>query len=272
MEHHFIYGVARIALLGLTLGAGPCALRAEPFDCGHGPIKLAYFEFGLFYFEKDGQGQGIDKDVVAELGKRTGCRFVTEAMPRARIWNDMQNGDLDMTTSAIANAERARYAWFAPYLAVKNYALVRVGAARRADAFLAQQDLQFGAVRGFKHEPELDGWLEQMRKRERVQESASVGLLFGKLKLGRIDGLFSQPHVYHKLLKELNMERDVVIEDWAPNDRGVTGNLMLSKKRFSADAAVRWQGVMRDMRADGTLARICARYMAPSEAQQMGDF
>ena len=265
----------RVLVLGLLMSLSPAWAAAGPVDCGSRPIRLAFFEFGYQYYEQDGQGHGIDKDVVDELAKRSGCQFSTLVLPRARVWADLASGELDMSVAGIQNPERDRFAWFAPYERAKNYAVLRLATAasvqRRAD-FLRQSPLQFGVVRGFKHGDELDQWLEPLRQAQRVQESASVNQLVEQLKLKHIDGLFAQPAVYRKLLLDHQMEDEVTLQDWAPQDKGVIGSLILSKSRFSTVEAARWQALMRELKRDGTLARIFRRYVSAEEVRKMLDF
>lgn len=261
--------------LGWCLSLSPVWAAAGPVDCGLRPISLAYFEFGYQYYEQDGQGHGIDKDLVDELAQRTGCQFSTQVLPRARVWAELASGRLDMSVAGIQNPERDRFAWFAPYERAKNYAVLRLATAatvhQRTD-FLAQNALQFGVVRGFKHGDELDQWLEPLRQAQRVQESASVNQLVEQLKLKHIDGLFAQPAVYRKLLLDHQMEDEVTLQDWAPQDKGVIGSLILSKSRFSTVEAARWQALMRELKRDGTLARIFRRYVSAEEVRKMLDF
>lgn len=265
----------RAFVLGSVLSLSPAWAAAGPVDCGQRPIRLAYFEFGYQYYELDGQGHGIDKDVVDELAKRTGCQFSTQAMPRARVWAELASGELDMSVAGIQNPERDQFAWFAPYERAKNYAVLRLATAasvHRGADFSAQNPLQFGVVRGFKHGDALDQWLEPLRQAQRVQESASVNQLVEKLKHKHIDGLFAQPAVYRKLLQDHQMEDEVVLQDWAPQDKGVVGSLILSKSRFSSTEATRWQALMRELKRDGTLARIFRRYVSAEEVSKMLDF
>lgn len=265
----------RAFLLGSVLSLSPAWAAAGPVDCGQRPITLAYFDFGYQYYEQDGLGHGIDKDLVDELAQRTGCQFSTEVLPRARVWAELASGSLDMSVAGIQNPERDRFAWFAPYERAKNYAVLRLATAatvhQRGD-FLAQNGLQFGVVRGFKHGDELDQWLEPLRQAQRVQESASVNQLVEKLKLKHIDGLFAQPAVYRKLLLDHQMEDVVALQDWAPQDKGVIGSLILSKSRFSRVEAARWQALMQELKRDGTLARIFRRYVSAEETRKMLDF
>lgn len=241
-------------------------------DCGTRPIRLAFYEYGYFYFD---DGKGIDKDIVDALTQRTKCKFDVQVMTRARIWADLASGDLDMSVSGIRNAERDKFALFATYLTMKNYALVRRTAAasvRKADDFIGNPALQFGVVRSFKHGEKQDQWLAQLRKGQRVQESPDVETLFLKLKEKRIDAMFSQPPVYRKNLADSGLANEVTVEDWTPEEKGLPHGLILSRHRFSEADAASWQAVLSEMRADGTLRRIFMRYLPASEADRMVDF
>ncbi len=265
---------ALIALIAILLAAVTASATAAPFDCGKEPILLSYLDYGLLY-EPAGGGRGIDKDIVDELIKRTGCRFDTRVLPRARSWADVASGDLDMFPTGIQNAERDRFAWFIHYMGMKNYAIVHVSHAanvKRAEDFIANKSLRFGVVRSFVHGEAQDKWLEQLRKEQRVQESPDAETVYRKLKEQRVDAMFSQPVVYHRNLKLLEMGEMVAVQDWTPNERGVAHGLVLSKKRFSEADAQRWRAVVAQMREDGTLKRIFSRYLAADEVAKMLEF
>lgn len=91
-------------------------------NCGDKPTRLAFYELGNFYFFESQQAQGIDKESVDALIKRSGCRFDAQVLARARIWADLASGDLDMSVSGIQNPERDKFAWFAPYLSASEAA------------------------------------------------------------------------------------------------------------------------------------------------------
>jgi polar amino acid transport system substrate-binding protein len=246
--------------------------QASAFDCGPRPIKLAFFTFGMFY---DEQGRGIDKDIVDELKRRTNCAFDTQVMPRARIWADLASGQLDMSVSGIQTPERNRFAWFAHYMAVKNYALINTTLAasiKNPEQFLLHKDAQFGAVRSFKHGAEQDAFLEQMREQSRVQDSADLEALYSKLRQGRVQGIFSQPPVFRAMLGKLNMTQQVQIQDWAPQQKGVPHGLILAKASFTDQQAQAWQAQISAMAADGTLRKIYHRYLSDAEVNQLLDF
>ena len=251
------------------------AAIAGPVNCGAKPISLAFFDFGLFYFTKNGQGEGISPDVVDELSKRTGCNIVSQVMPRARTWSDLATGHLDMTVDGIENHQRQNFGWFIPYNKIKNYALVNVESGKAVKGpkdFKNQRQLVFGVVRSFNHGEELEQWLNQMRREKRVEESVDIEILFNKLMLGRIDAIFAPPVVYRKFLSDLNIESDFEVQDWAPSDKGIVASLVLAKSRFTEADAKDWERLIMDMRSDGTFKKIFSRYLSEEDASWMADF
>lgn len=262
-------------LFGLLIGMLSSTAMAGPVNCGDKPISLAFFDFGLLYFEKDRRGQGIARDVVDELITRTGCKFITQLMPRARTWNDLSTGNLDMTVDGIVNQKRKGFGWFIPYNKIKNYALVKTKNTtiiRGPVSFRDKSQLQFGVVRSFNHGEELETWLDQMRAEKRVQESTNIEILFNKFLLGRVDAMFAPPPAYRKLLRDANIEDEVEIQDWAPMDKGIIGSLVLAKSRFSEEDASDWSSVVKKMRLDGTFKRIYSRYLSENDANWMTNF
>ena len=118
MKHLFYF---LFALLNLALSSQAAELHAS----GCGTIQLAYYENGaLYYRNQDGSYSGIDKDVVEEVARRSGCHFNTVLESRIRIWTQLSNGTLAMSVSGIATPEREKTSRFIPYFATRNYALL----------------------------------------------------------------------------------------------------------------------------------------------------
>lgn len=260
---------------GIALFLAASASLAGSLECGARPIRLGFFENGAFYFENPAhQPQGIDKDIIDELAKRSGCKFDSLLMARARIWADLASGDIDMSVSGIANPERERFAWFANYMVLKNYALVNGTASmvRSAKDFLDQPSLQFGVVRGYKHGEEQDLWLSQLRQQGRVQESPDIDAIYKKLKENRVDAIFSPPPVYRKKIQDLGLQTTVSVQDWTPREKGIPLGLILAKSRFGESEAAKWRALIDDMRKDGSLKRIYERYLPPAESAKLLEF
>ncbi|AGX87978.1 substrate-binding periplasmic protein [Candidatus Symbiobacter mobilis] len=243
-----------------------------PVVCGPKPISVAFYEFGYFYYVENGKAQGIDKDIVDELERRSGCAFARSLMVRARIWANLASGDLDMSVSGIQNPQRDTFAWFAHYLTMKNHAILRadiVPIVRNAGDFLAQPMRQFGVVRAFQHGADQERWLAILRAAGRVQESPDVETIFKKLRERRVDAMFSQPPVYRKKIADLGLQHLVHVQDWTPTEQGVPHGLILAKSRFGEENARQWRALIDAMRADGTLQRIYSRYLPVEEAKQL---
>lgn len=261
--------------VGLFLSIFSNAVISGPVNCGANPIKLSFFDFGLFYFEENGQGKGISRDVIDALIKRTDCEFITQVIPRARTWHDLSTGNLDMTVDGISNQERKNFGWFIPYNKIKNYALINAEIEKSVqglNSFRDQPQLMFGVVRSFNHGNELESWLDQMRIEKRVEESANIDILFNKFMLGRIDAMFAPPAVYRKFLHDLKIENNVAIQDWAPDDKGIIASLVLAKSRFSEADAKDWAHLIMQMRLDGTFKHIFSQYLSKNDANWMADF
>ncbi|MEI8095117.1 MAG: transporter substrate-binding domain-containing protein [Spirochaetales bacterium] len=235
------------------------------------PVRVAFYEFGLLYHS----GEGLDKDLTEAVGRRLGLKFSAQVLARARIWQDLQNGDLDLATSAIITPERDQFAWQVPYLATKNLAIVTTQVAstvKSFDQFNANKNLVWGAVTSFKHGTEQDKWIDILRSEGRLEESTDAEALFRKLKEGRIAGLFSSPPMYKKYLADLNMASLVSLQDWTPKEKGFLAGFALSKRRFSEADAKRWAATLQAMKDDGTLKALYSKYLSPSEVARVLDF
>lgn len=243
------------------------AASAASLQCGDRPIRLAFFEYGLYY----SHGAGIDKDLADELKKRSGCRFDVQVQARARTWDDLRTGAIDMATSALETPERDKFAWFEPYLRIKNLVVLPDDVAKTVKSpadFYAQPKLTLGVVRGFKHGEEFDRWIDTLRRDNRVVDYVDAEQLFRNLAAHRVDGAIADPLVYRLLLQpsELNT---MTIEDWIPDRLGDPVNIVFSKARFSRAAAEEWRILLRQTIDDGTMAAIFRRYLSDAEAERL---
>ena len=269
-------GIPRAALPFLVASLLCSAIAGEAPEiavpsCLDRPVRLGLHEHGIF-FEN---GRGIDKDLVDELAKRSGCRIEMQVLVRARFWTDMEHGALDMGVFGIRTPEREKFASFVPYLTLKNLAVVRSDIAakvRTAKEFMDDPKLILGVVRAYKHGDPQDGWIASLREQGRVEESPDPEALFQKVRARRLDAIFAQPPVCAEYLRDLKMERDVVVEDWTPSAKGTEYGLILSRQRFNESDAAAWKRIIDRMKADGSLLAILRKYLPESDAQRMLDF
>ena len=111
-------------LLAILLVVFASPAISGPVDCGSTPIRVGQFKLGYRFYIEDGQEKGMNKDIMDEIRKRTGCNFIVQEMPFARITSDLASGDLDMTLSGIRSPERDKTLWCAPSIAAKNFAVI----------------------------------------------------------------------------------------------------------------------------------------------------
>jgi polar amino acid transport system substrate-binding protein len=254
-----------LSCVGLLL----CSLSPSSYaevQCSDKAWSVGLYDHGVLFF--DGR-TGIDKDLTDEIRKRTGCPLHSRLMPRARIWHDLEQGQLDISVSGIATTERQKFAWFIPYLQMKNVVLLSPTVSQQvvqAEDFLQQTDLIFGAVRSFKHGTFHDAFLQQLDTQQRVLYYTDSITLFKALKQNRVQAIFAQAPVYRRLLPHLQFDFMPKIYDWAPAEPGMLHGLVLAKSSFSPSQMEQWRTLMQQLKQDGTLLKIYSTYLPAQEA------
>ncbi|MFZ6749282.1 substrate-binding periplasmic protein [Undibacterium sp. Ren11W] len=237
-----------------------------------GTIPLAYYENGaLYYRNADGSYAGIDKDVVEEVARRTGCHFNTVLESRIRIWTQLNNGTLAMSVSGIATPEREKAARFIPYFATRNYALLHKDAplsAQTMEGFLADPKLQIAIVKSFRHGDLYDEWISKLRAQNRVHEGPDFESVMRLFAIRRVDAVLALPTGWQPLLKRENLLGKVQIKDWSPHDR-VVASLILSRTLVDQDQYQLIEKAIISMREDGSLEQIFKRHVGPEIAREL---
>lgn len=250
-----------LCLAGLPAQAGPLPACTQP-------IKLALHDFGVLYSKA--QQRGIDKDLVAELARRSGCRFQITSMPRVRIWKMLEAGHLQMTTSGVLTAERAVYADVINLMALKNQLVLRREVTQTSlSAFVGEPSLRLGVIRGFSYGAGYDELIRLLRGQGRVDESTDFAQLYDKLAAGRFQATLSQSVNYVPELQRRGLREQVQILDWMPHEGPMVGGLILSKGYFSASEVEKWRALVEGMRADGRWRRILLDYLPEPEVEAM---
>jgi polar amino acid transport system substrate-binding protein len=255
----------------------PCA--AEPLPvCLHRPINFAFYEMGYAYSDADmvsrGSARGIDRDLLDELIKRSGCQFHTAVYARARTWHDLQSGELDMASAAAQTEERDRFAWFAFYMIGKQYLVVGPTApanVQRMDDLLANPRMRLGVVRSFVHGKYFDDYVAKLRPLGRVQDYVDQDALYYALEKGEVNAVFGLSFVYPLYLDKFNLGKQVRVLDLDPTP-GLKHGLVMAKATFSEKDAERWRALVEAIRRDGTMQRIIAKYLGEERAKQMVGF
>lgn len=228
---------------------------ADPVEYGcDRPIHLAFYEFGALYHA----GAGIDRDVVDELAKRTGCMFQTETKPRAEIWKGLEAGAIDMTNSGIRTEARRRFAYFIPYLGWKNAVVTTAAIASATQSFddiVANPQWRIGVVKGYVHGPYFDFRLKIATARGGVVECPDQDSVYRALKSGEVQAAISPAVNYGFYLPTAEDRQKFVMLADTPSPVN-PHNMIFATARFTPSQINAWTRLFEAMRLDGTLIGI----------------
>ena len=257
--------LVRCMLLAVTACLAGSAAAAS---CG--PYTVAMYEHGALYYRSGEQWAGIDKDIVDELARRTGCELRMTRDSRIRIWTMLKDGTLDMTMSGISTPEREGFARFTPYLQSRNMLLLRNEVARHAatlEQFAAQPELKIAVIKGFRHGATYDAWLDRLRKQGRVHDTPDYTTLLRLFQYGRVHAILQLSSNVDALHRDPQLRGQFRVLDLVPREN-VQGSLVIS--RLVADSsASRIEQALRAMREDGTVKTIMERHTSPERALAM---
>jgi polar amino acid transport system substrate-binding protein len=233
-----------------------------------GPYRLAFYEYAsLYHRDADGQYRGIDKDLVEELARRSGCRFETALESRARTWALLASGGLDITVSALSAPERERLVELVPYLQSRRVVLLQNRAVpATADAFLADATRRLLMVRASRDGPQMEALLSQLRERGRIVEAPDQPSALRAFKAGRADALLIGVTSLALTRRQDPDFNDYDSAVWAPAER-VVGALALSRERVSEADRALLRSTLLAMRRDGSLDAIIRRHLGDKLAQ-----
>jgi len=235
-----------------------------------GPLTVAMYEHGALYYRNGEQWAGIDKDIVEELARRTGCELRMTRDSRIRIWTMLKEGALDMTMSGISTPEREGFARFTPYFQSRNMLLLRNEAARRAttlEQFASQAEFKVAVIRGFKHGAAYDAWLERLRKQGRVYETPDYTSLLRLFQHGRVHAVLQLATNIDALERDPQLHGQFRVLDLVPHEN-IQGSLVISRQVPEASAG-RLEQALRAMREDGTIKTIMQRHVGADRALAM---
>lgn len=234
-------------------------LPATALACG--PYRVAFYEYAVLYHrDADGQYRGIDKDVVDELARRTGCRFETLLESRARTWALLAANGVDITVSAVVNAERERIVELVPYLQSHRLVLLRSRAVPATpDAFAQDQARRLLKVRATRDGPRMEALLARLQERGRIVEAPDQPSAVRAFKAGRADALLVGVASLARL-RQLDAElQGYDTASWFPTER-IVAALALSRSRVTEADRARLRDALLAMRRDGSLDAILRRH------------
>lgn len=244
------------------------AMAADRYGC-EVPIRVAYTR-NLVFFHDD--GGGIDADLIAELARRSGCRFEASVRPRDETWRMLESGDLEMGTSGVATPQRRAFTYLLPYVYLRNKLIVpaELGNLQSLEDFHDMPGARVGVIAGYRHGPYIDAMLRILRGEGRVVEFHDDTARFTALLNGGVEGVIGHElNLEGALINRLERERFRVVD--VMSGPATPHHLMLSRKRFTAAQSAEWMRLMEALWLDGSLARIMQRNTSPAMATELLD-
>ena len=251
-----------VGLLALLAGL---LLPGSALACG--PYRLAFHEYaGLYHRDADGLYRGIDKDIVDELARRSGCRLELRLESRARTWALLGTGGVDITVSAVVTAERQRIAELVPYIQSRRVVLLRnAGVPGAPDAFVQDAQRRLLNVRGARDAPQMEALLARLQQQGRIVEAPDQRTAVRAFKAGRADALLMDAISLAQLRQLDPALQAYEAVFWTPDER-VVAALALSLRRISEADRRLLRDTLLAMRRDGSLHAIIRRHVGDSLA------
>lgn len=267
-----------MCVVAFTLGALPCkAMTATEhespstlIECGE--LRVGFVEFGaLFFLDARGHFAGIDKDFFDELGKRSKCRFQMRIESHVRLWSQLADGNLDISTSNIITTERKKLAFAIPYFTTRNYVVLDTSLgndAQQLDSFLANKKWILGTVKGFQHGTRYNELILKLKEQNRIIEVADFPTLIQIFNVKRIHGFLMSPAGDRLTSDKSKLNIKFIMKDWFPQDTFIAG-LFLSKRSVKPEIVQLLTQTVREMQRDGSLEKIFARHVGDKLAKEM---
>ncbi|MES2296234.1 MAG: ABC transporter substrate-binding protein [Pseudomonadota bacterium] len=249
------------------------AATAAELPACPGPITVGLYDSGVLY--DPASGRGIDHEVIEELAQRSHCRLVTTVYPRVRIWTMLESGQLDMTVSGIASPERERYSRFITYMTTKNMVILdkkKALALKDWKGFMADPSMSIGVVRSFRYSDFYDAQLALLKAQGRVGEVADLAQVIAQFKKQRWGAVLSHPLFYPRYFSSAELEDQYAVLDWAPGEAPIKAGLVMGRHRFNEAEVAKWQALIVQMKNDGSLRKIFAKYLPKNEIEHTLDF
>jgi polar amino acid transport system substrate-binding protein len=247
--------LAWAAAMALEVAAAePCTLRVgwEPY---------APFTFA----DENGEATGADIDLITAVADAIGCAIVPVELPWARILKEVEQGTLDLSTSTSRTPEREQWALFSrPYRETEIAIYVRRGETQRFAlqelADIPEQQLRLGVIVDYYYGEALAEAASDPGFAAWIDGAPDYPTNIRKLVSGRIDGfLVEDVAVVEAELARMGMSE--AVERYPLRIPGQQLHFMFSRETVEPDLVAQVDATIAQMRADGRLDAITAKYL-----------
>ncbi len=218
-------------------------------------IIFAWEEYPPYEYYENGKIVGFEVDIIREICKKLGAEPVFEDVPLKRALMLIKEGKVDAVFSIMKTPERLGYLYYPvePVYFETNVILVKKGSKLKIKTLDDMKGKKVGVVKEYSYGTNFDSLKGSMVR----DESDSIEQMLKKMDAGRTDYAVGNEQVCRFLAKKLGIAIEVihvvskdpayVVFSKATGERG--------KKQ-----AMKFGRLLRQLRNDGTIDKIMARY------------
>lgn len=210
-----------------------------------------------------GRVQGLDIDIVSELGDRVDCQLEWVQGNWASLLRLLQAGELDMLPGATFTPEREQFAWFSdPYREERFALFVRSEEvdqwSDQALGSLLDGGFRIGVTQGYIYSGPIQALQSDSRYSGQFIEAPIGELNLHALLDYRIDGFLEDPFVVAAIQRRRSGSSEIDSLDLDFGSGEV--HLLFSRQSVSQDLVQQFNEALEAMRTDGTYEDIMNRY------------
>ncbi|MEM7022344.1 MAG: transporter substrate-binding domain-containing protein [Pseudomonadota bacterium] len=228
-------------------------------------LKVGWEPYAPYTFSgDDGQATGIDIDLIRAAGEEVGCTTEFQEMPWARILREVEQGTLDVATSASRNEDRSTWGLFStPYRKSENAIYVRVGEESKfqLDSLtdVPKRELRLGVIVDYYYGPEIEEVAKDPEFAAWMDGAPDYATNIRKLLNGRVDGILAEDvGVMQAELRRLGAKDAITRHPlYIP---GEELHFLFSQQTVDPAIVAKIDQSVSQMRADGRFDAILAKY------------
>ncbi len=211
-----------------------------------------------------GRVQGLDIDIVSELGDRVDCQLEWVQGNWASLLRLLQAGELDMLPGATFTPEREQFAWFSePYREERFALFVRSEEvdqwSDQALGSLLDDGFRIGVTQGYIYSGPIQALQSDSQYSGQFIEAPIGELNLHALLDYRIDGFLEDPFVVAAIQRRRSGSSEIDPLDLNFGSGEV--HLLFSRDSVSQDLVQQFNSALKNMRTDGTYEQIMNRYI-----------
>lgn len=234
-------------------------LENEFFENKDGILTVCFINYPPFEYVENGKLTGPGYDMIVEAFKRADIEIQVEILPWARILEFVELGKKDVIVDAYKSSERAEFLDFSStiYVSYPEVLYVRKNSNITFDGTSESlKGLKIGANRDFYHGELFEEALKNnLIELEEIHEPK---INFEKLLNNRIDAVIETIPLGEQLLKEMNLEDEIIALSPALQDN--YSYLGFSKKNNLKPIIEKYDEAIKSMEEDGTIDKIFESY------------